>query len=87
MLKKVRRLGKVKPATVEKTGKPGKPEIVKKRERVVADPEFVKFFSADYKSDSEWDKLLDAVEIPGMEGASWDRKAAYLYWCLRQETS
>lgn len=27
-----------------------------------------------------WQKLLGAVEIPGMAGASWDRKAAYLLW-------
>ena len=27
-----------------------------------------------------WTQKLDAVEIPGMEGASWDRKAAWLLW-------
>jgi hypothetical protein len=44
------------------------------------DAAFVEFFSGDYKGKSRWDLLLEAVEIPGMAGASWDRKAAYLLW-------
>lgn len=27
-----------------------------------------------------WQRLLEGTEIPGMAGASWDRKAAYLLW-------
>lgn len=46
------------------------------------DPDFIEFFSADYKSKSEWQKLLDAVEIPGMDNPSWDRRAAYLLWVM-----
>ena len=44
------------------------------------DAAFVDFFSGDYRSPSRWDRLLEAVEIPGLAGASWDRKAAYLLW-------
>lgn len=40
------------------------------------DPDFVKFFNGD------WQRLLETVEIPGMTGASWDRRAAYLFWVL-----
>jgi hypothetical protein len=46
------------------------------------DPAFIEFFSADYKSKSEWQKLLDAVEIPGMDNPTWDRRAAYLLWIM-----
>lgn len=35
---------------------------------------FVKFF------DGEFQRALRAVVIPGMETASWDRRAAYLLW-------
>lgn len=38
------------------------------------DPKFVSFFA------DEWQELLDRVKIPGMPDASWDRKAAYLFW-------
>ena len=38
------------------------------------DPAFLEFFAGP------WQRQLDAVEIPGMSGASWDRKAAYLLW-------
>lgn len=38
------------------------------------DPTFVKFF------DGKWQRRLDACRIPGMDKASWDRKAAYLLW-------
>lgn len=34
---------------------------------------FTEFFNDD------WQRLLERVEIPGMPGASWDRKAAYLF--------
>ena len=44
------------------------------------DPDFIRFFSGDYRNPSAWDRLLEAVEIPGMPSASWDRKAAYLLW-------
>lgn len=40
------------------------------------DPEFKAFFAGD------WRTLHEAVEIPGMRYASWDRKAAYLLWVL-----
>lgn len=33
-----------------------------------------------------WDRELSNVEIPGMDGASWDRKAAYLLWKQRGGT-
>lgn len=36
---------------------------------------FEKFFT------DEWQRRLEAVEIPGMPHASWDRKAAWLLWC------
>lgn len=35
---------------------------------------FVKFF------DGEFHRALHDVVIPGMETASWDRRAAYLLW-------
>jgi hypothetical protein len=28
----------------------------------------------------EWDDRLSSITIPHMEGASWDRRAAYLLW-------
>lgn len=31
----------------------------------------------------EWDDILHTVQIPSMEGASWDRRAAYLLWTER----
>jgi hypothetical protein len=40
------------------------------------DPEFKAFFAG------AWRELHGAVEIPGMRYASWDRKAAYLLWCM-----
>jgi len=38
------------------------------------DPEFKAFFAG------EWRELMAKVEVPGMRYASWDRKAAYLFW-------
>lgn len=35
---------------------------------------FTAFFEGDF------DRALRAVEIPGLETASWDRRAAYLLW-------
>jgi len=35
---------------------------------------FLNFYHGD------WQDRLDAVAIPHMEGASWDRRAAYLLW-------
>lgn len=35
---------------------------------------FLEFYDQEF-----WDEV-DAVEIPGMPNASWDRKAAYLLW-------
>lgn len=35
---------------------------------------FIAFFAGPFQ------RQLEAVEIPGMAGASWDRKAAYLLW-------
>ena len=43
------------------------------------DPEFIAFFA------SGWQTLLDRAEVPGLADASWDRKAAYLFWQLRHE--
>lgn len=42
------------------------------------DPDFIRFFSADFKSKSEWSRLLEAVPYD----MSWDRKAAWLLWTL-----
>ena len=42
------------------------------------DPAFVRFF------DVEFQRELDVTQIPGWEGASWDRKAAWLLWQARQ---
>lgn len=38
------------------------------------DPAFVAFFEGEFQ------RMLEAVIIPGSSGASWDRKAAYLLW-------
>lgn len=40
------------------------------------DPEFKAFFHG------EWKELMDAVTVPGLPYASWDRKAAYLLWVM-----
>jgi hypothetical protein len=40
------------------------------------DPEFKAWFA------TEWKRLIEAVEVPGMKYASWDRKAAYIAWVL-----
>lgn len=45
------------------------------------DPEFKAFFVG------EWRALHEAVTIPGMPHASWDRKAAYLYWELSRNSA
>lgn len=37
--------------------------------------DFPQFFAGD------WQRLLETVQVPGMPDASWDRKAAWLYWC------
>lgn len=34
---------------------------------------------------SEFQRALDRVEIPGLDGASWDRKAAWLLWLATDE--
>lgn len=39
--------------------------------------EFIDFF------DKEFSALLDKTEIPGMQHASWDRRAAWLVWTMR----
>jgi len=31
----------------------------------------------------EWQRTLEAVQVPGMPDASWDRKAAWLVWQSR----
>ena len=46
------------------------------------DPEFIRFFSGDYRGRSEWGRLLSLVEVFGMPAASWDRKAAWLLLAL-----
>ena len=35
---------------------------------------FLHFYHGD------WDDKLSSISIPHMEGASWDRRAAYLLW-------
>ena len=45
------------------------------------DPDFLAFFAGD------WQELLQSVEIPGMDKPSWDRRAAYLYWELRENSA
>jgi hypothetical protein len=40
------------------------------------DPDFVAFFNGD------WQRLLETVQIPGMNEPSWDRRAAYLLWIM-----
>jgi len=42
------------------------------------DPDFLKFFADGFQRE------LEAVEIPGMAHASWDRKAAWLLWTERR---
>lgn len=42
------------------------------------DPEFKAWFA------TEWKRLHEAVQVPGMKYASWDRKAAYLLYRLGQ---
>jgi hypothetical protein len=44
------------------------------------DPDFIEFFSADFKTKSQWQRLLDMVPFD----MSWDRKAAWLLWTLGQ---
>lgn len=41
---------------------------------VKPDPAFVDFFH------NEWKDRHEAVQVPGMPFASWDRKAAWLLW-------
>lgn len=42
-------------------------------------PDFERFFAGEnYQGNSEWDRLLRSVQIPGMPDASWDRRAAWL---------
>jgi len=38
------------------------------------DAAFIAFFAGPFQ------RLLETTEIPGMTGASWDRKAAFLLW-------
>jgi len=38
------------------------------------DAAFTHFFAGPFQT------ALERVEIPGLAGASWDRKAAYLLW-------
>jgi hypothetical protein len=47
-------------------------------EQGTPDPEFKAFFAGD------WKRLMETVFVPGMQYASWDRKAAYLLWCMGQ---
>lgn len=42
------------------------------------DPDFLKFFADGFQRE------LEAVAIPGMADASWDRKAAWLLWSERR---
>lgn len=41
---------------------------------MAADPAFVRFFEGTFS------RALEATDIPGMDNASWDRRAAYLLW-------
>ena len=45
-----------------------------------ADPAFLEFFAKEFQ------ERLEGIEIPGMEGASWDRRAAYLLWLAEGNT-
>lgn len=46
------------------------------------DPAFTAFFAG------EWQRMLEAVVIPGTDGeTSWDRKAAWLYWELSENST
>lgn len=38
------------------------------------DAAFIAFFAGPFQ------RLLEGTDVPGMAGASWDRKAAYLLW-------
>lgn len=41
--------------------------------------DFERFFAGEnYQGNSDWDRLLRSTEVPGMPGASWDRRAAWL---------
>lgn len=40
----------------------------------MTDPAFLAFFAG------EWEQRLRAAQVPGMETASWDRRAAWLLW-------
>jgi len=42
------------------------------------DQAFIDWFATD------WQKLLESTSVPGMPDASWDRKAAWLYWSARR---
>lgn len=44
----------------------------------MGDPAFLHFFATQFQRE------LNEVIIPGMPGASWDRKAAYLLWLERK---
>ena len=43
--------------------------------------DFERFFAGEnYQGNSEWDRLLASVQVPGTPDASWDRRAAWLLW-------
>ncbi len=44
------------------------------------DPAFTAFFAGEFQS------RLDRVDIPGLPGASWDRRAAFLLWLAEGNT-
>lgn len=44
-----------------------------------SDPAFKAFFHG------EWKELIEAVQVPGMPHASWDRKAAYLFYLAQDQ--
>lgn len=41
----------------------------------MTDPAFLTFFAGEFT------ERLRAASVPGMETASWDRRAAWLLWC------
>lgn len=43
-------------------------------------------FEAFFAHGGAWDRLLSKVEVPDMEGASWDRKACYLLMVVMDNT-
>lgn len=45
----------------------------------MTDPAFLAFFAGPFQD------ALRRVEIPGVETASWDRKAAWLLWLATDE--